>query len=73
MWGEQHLYLEQPAYGTSYLVGKAELEKILGERARQLGDQFVVKRFTDDLNAIGMIPTTLVRWEMTGNMDPVLK
>jgi uncharacterized protein (DUF885 family) len=73
VWGEQHLYLQQPAYGTSYLIGKAELEKTLGERAHQLGERFTVTRFLDDLNAIGMIPATLVRWEMTGLADDVLR
>ena len=29
---EQHLYLQQPGYGPSYLVGKIEIEKLLAER-----------------------------------------
>ncbi len=37
--GEQHLYLQQPAYGTSYVIGKIEIEKILAERKRQLGEE----------------------------------
>lgn len=28
--GEQHLYLQQPGYGTSYLIGKIEIEKLPG-------------------------------------------
>ena len=38
--GEQHLYLQQPAYGTSYIIGKIEIEQLLAERRRQLGDAF---------------------------------
>ena len=66
VWGEQGLYLEQPGYGTSYLTGKAMIESLLGERARQLGPQFSVQRFMDELNAAGLIPVSMIRWEMTG-------
>ncbi len=37
--GEQHLYLQQPAYGTSYLVGKMQIEQLMGVRRRQLGER----------------------------------
>src|SRR5205814_9024371 len=29
VWFEQHLYLQQPAYGTSYLIGKIEIDRLL--------------------------------------------
>ena len=32
------LYLQQPAYGTSYVIGKIETDKLIAERRRQLGD-----------------------------------
>ena len=35
--GEQHLYLQQPGYGTSYLIGKIEIDKLIAERQAQLG------------------------------------
>ena len=38
--GEQHLYLQQPSYGTSYLIGKMQIEELMGVRRRQLGDAF---------------------------------
>ncbi|MFQ5570832.1 MAG: DUF885 family protein [Rhodothermales bacterium] len=66
---EQHLYLQQPGYGTSYVIGKIEIETLLAERARQLGDDFTLKRFMDELDAAGMIPVSLIRWEMTGRHD----
>lgn len=66
VWGEQGLYLQQPGYGTSYLTGKAMIEALLGERARQLGEGFSLKRFMDELNAAGLIPVSMIRWEMTG-------
>jgi uncharacterized protein (DUF885 family) len=56
-------------YGSSYITGKIQIEQLLAERSRQLGDAFTLKRFMDELNAAGMIPVSLIRWEMTGNAD----
>jgi hypothetical protein len=66
--GEQHLYLQQPGYGTSYLVGKIQLEKLMAERREQLGNAFTLKRYMDEFNAAGLIPASLLRWELTGRM-----
>jgi uncharacterized protein (DUF885 family) len=71
VWGEQHLYLQQPSYGTSYVIGKIQIEQLLGERSRQLGNQFTLKGFMDDLNAAGMIPVTLIRWELTEDASEI--
>jgi Bacterial protein of unknown function (DUF885) len=64
--GEQHLYLQQPAYGTSYIIGKIQIEGLLAARKRQLGDAFTLKQFMDEFNAVGLIPASLIHWEMTG-------
>jgi uncharacterized protein (DUF885 family) len=69
---EQHLYLQQPAYGTSYLVGKMQIEQMMAARRRQLGDQFTIRRFMDEFDAAGLIPASLVHWELTGEKPPVL-
>ena len=66
---EQHLYLRQPGYGTSYITGKYLVENTLAEfaRMRELKKEpFRVKDFFDRLNAIGNIPISLGQWEMTG-------
>ena len=63
---EQHLYLQQPAYGTSYLIGKLEVDKLIAARARQLGERFSLRTVLDELNTTGLIPITLVRWQLTG-------
>ena len=66
---EQHLYMRQPGYGTSYITGKFLLEQTLMEYARkreQLGVPFELKVFLDHLNSMGNIPITLGQWEMTG-------
>ena len=70
--GEQHLYFQQPAYGTSYVIGKIQIEGLLAARKRQLGDGFTMKRFMDEFNAIGLIPASLVHWEMTGERRPMV-
>jgi len=69
---EQHLYLRQPGYGTSYLTGKIQIEELLAEEALQGGDAFTIKRFFDDFFDAGVIPITLTRWEMTGTRDGIL-
>ena len=69
--GEQHLYLQQPAYGTSYLIGKMQIEKLLAARRRQLGDAFTIRRFMDEFEATGLIPMSLITWELTGEMPAV--
>lgn len=64
--GEQHLYLQQPGYGTSYVIGKIQVEDILAARKQQLGDGFSMKEFMDTFTAAGLIPASLLGWEMTG-------
>ena len=71
VWGEQHLYLQQPGYGTSYIIGKIEIEKLLAERALELGDRFTLKGFMDEFTAAGVIPVSLIRWELTGRDDEI--
>jgi hypothetical protein len=65
---EQHLYLQQPAYGTSYITGKVQVETLLFERNQQLGERFRLKEFMDAFNAAGLIPVSLLRWELTGQL-----
>ena len=71
---EQHLYLRQPGYGTSYITGKYLLERTMADYAKLLeerGEEFKMKTFFDTLNKIDSIPISLVRWEMTGLDDEV--
>ena len=63
---EQQLYLRQPGYGTSYVTGKYLLDDLIRVRAHQLGDAFTMKTFFAEVNAAGMIPVSLIRWQMTG-------
>ncbi len=69
---EQHLYMRQPGYGTSYVTGKYLIEKLLAERSRQVGDaDFRLYDFFEDVNAAGVIPVSLIRWELTGRDDEI--
>jgi len=70
VWGEQGLYLEQPGYGSSYLMGKAMIEELMGQFAQQVGTNFSVRRFMDQFNALGMIPVSMIGREMTGRGEP---
>lgn len=66
---EQHLYLRQPGYGTSYITGKHLVEQAMAEYARKLegtDTPFRLKDFFDQLNTIGNIPIALGQWELTG-------
>ncbi|HEX9165084.1 MAG TPA: DUF885 family protein [Gemmatimonadales bacterium] len=64
---EQHLYLRQPGYGASYITGGRLMEETIAERARQLGDRFSMRRFFDEVDAAGMIPVSMIYWELTGD------
>ena len=56
-----------------YVIGKIHLEKLIADRAQQTGPEFTLRKFMDDLHAAGMIPTSLIRWEMTGREDEIEK
>jgi uncharacterized protein (DUF885 family) len=64
---EEQFYLQQPAYGTSYVIGKLEIDKLIAEYARQRNGDFVLKEFMDEFNQVGVIPVSLVYWQMTGD------
>ncbi len=65
---EQQLYLRQPGYGTSYITGKYLIENAMADYARMKelkNEPFEMQAFFDQLNAIGNIPISLGRWELT--------
>jgi hypothetical protein len=65
--GEQQFYLQQPGYETSYVIGKLDIDKLIAEYARQREGSFVLKEFMDSFNRKGLIPLSLIYWEMTGD------
>ena len=73
---EQHLYLRQPGYGTSYITGKYLVENAMAEYARikELnGETFQLKDYFDVINSIGNIPISLGQWELTGQSEFLIK
>ena len=64
-------FFAAPTGGIVYLIGKMQIERLLAERRRQLGDRFSLRRFHDDLVAAAWVPIELTRWEMTGAGDKV--
>jgi hypothetical protein len=65
------LYLRQPGLGINYYFGRMQLEQLLAEVALKEGRSFDLTRFHDRFIASGIMPITLIRWEMTGNDDQV--
>ncbi|MCJ7466417.1 MAG: hypothetical protein MUO53_06950 [Maribacter sp.] len=67
---EQHLYLRQPGYGSSYITGKYLIEAALADYSRILEERkepFHMKDFFDQMNAMGNIPVSLGHWQLTGH------
>ena len=67
---EQHLYLRQPGYGTSYVTGKYLLERLQARRTQQMearGEDYALREFYAELMGAGCIPLALVHWELTGD------
>jgi hypothetical protein len=67
---EQHLYMRQPGYGSSYITGKYLLETAMADFAKMKeskNEEFKIKDFLDQVNANDCIPISLINWQMTGN------
>jgi uncharacterized protein (DUF885 family) len=63
---EQHLYLRQPGYGTSYITGKYLFENALAEYSRlnESDKSSDLKNFFNQLVLLGNIPMTLFHWQL---------
>ena len=70
---DMNTYLRQPEYGPSYTVGKVQVERLIADRVEQLRDEFSLGAFFKDYLACGMIPASLIRWELTGKDDELRK
>lgn len=68
---EQHLYLRQPGYGTSYITGKYLIEEMMMDVAKLHKEEFTLKNFYDTLNEMGNIPVSLGRWEATHDASQI--
>ena len=68
---EVDMYVRWPYQATSYIVGKKQIEQILGDLIWANDYSIDWRAFHDELLSYGQIAPALVRWEMTGNDDQV--
>jgi len=72
VWFEMQSNLRNPGgFHSNVVTGKAYFMKLFRERAQDLGDDFVLRDFIDEFLSAGLMPMSLIRWEMTGNSDDV--
>ncbi|NIJ66207.1 hypothetical protein FHR20_003180 [Sphingomonas leidyi] len=66
------IYIRRPpGYGMTYTIGAMQLQKLLVDRRRQLGDAFSVRDYHDYLMNTGRLPVSLLRYDLTGQDDEV--
>lgn len=70
---EQHLYLRQPSYGTCYVTGKYLIEKLLMDMGRLQENNLTLYSFFEKFYQAGIIPVSLVRWQLTGDNSEIKK
>jgi hypothetical protein len=69
---DAEIYLRwPPGYGIGYNIGMLQMQRLLADRKRQLGEDFELMAFHDELMAYGWLPLSLIRWDMTGLDDEV--
>jgi uncharacterized protein (DUF885 family) len=67
---EQLLYLRQPGYGTSYITGKLQFERLISDYSRQqeaAGKPFNLADFFAHMNESGTISFSLIETEMVAS------
>ena len=52
------------------VIGKVQFIKLFRDYAHAKGDDFQIKEFLDRFFASGVIPFSLIRMEMLGNLAP---
>jgi hypothetical protein len=68
---EMQTTLRYVGWHMGMVVGKVQFMKLFRDRAKQLGDEFHLLQFMDEFLSAGMIPMSLIRWEMTGYDDEI--
>lgn len=68
------IYIRRPpGYGMTYTIGAMQLQKLLVDRKRQLGDKFSIRDYHDYLMNTGRLPVSLLRYDLTGYDDEIKK
>ncbi|MEO1251440.1 MAG: DUF885 family protein [Pseudomonadota bacterium] len=69
---DAEIYLRRPpGYGVGYTIGALQMRKLLADYRETMGDAFEMRTFHDDFMAMGRLPISLIRWEMTGRDDEI--
>ena len=68
---EQLLYMRQPGYGSSYITGKYLIERMLGEMGGQSSEPIILSDFFRQVDEQGVIPVSLIHWQLTGKDDQI--
>ncbi len=63
----EHRYLQHAGLGTSYVIGRLEIERLLATYANDLDRPFDLRTFVETFQQSGQIPMSLIYWEMTGD------
>jgi hypothetical protein len=71
LWFEMGTTLRGVGHHALMVVGKVQFMKLFRDVAQAEGDEFSVRDFMDRFYAKGVIPFSLIRWEMTGLTDEV--
>jgi hypothetical protein len=66
------IYIRRPpGYGMTYTIGAMQLQKLMVDRKRQLGDKFAIGEYHDYLMGTGRLPVSLLRYDLTGYDDEI--
>ena len=68
---ETAMYASNPGLAMSYMVGKLEIIRLLGDARRMQGREFSLRAFHDFLWRNGNVPLSLIRWEMLGDPSDI--
>ena len=63
--------MRQPGYGSSYVTGKYLIERLLAEMGRLSEEEIVLSDFFGKVDQQGVIPVSLIHWQLTGDGEQV--
>lgn len=71
---DAEIYLRRPpGYGLGYTIGNLQIQQLLGELRIRDGEDFDLKTFHDEFLGKGRMPVSLIRYEMLGTEDQVVR
>ena len=66
-WYEMQTNLRYVGWHMGMVIGKLAMNQLIAERVRQQGNDFTYKAFFNDFFSAGIIPMSLVEWQLTGD------